>query len=156
MKPEKIEKILIPYTGKELPKKAEEEALKRLEKGGKLFLLHVIDEAPKRSLRYRTGQIGEESQIVKTFEETMSKTQEKEAKKYVEEVKERAANKGISVEAIYTEGSPGEETVKAVSEHSIQLVLIEKIRNKLTEIFAGDEVDYIDSNVPCGIKTVPA
>ncbi len=154
MKPEKIEKVLIPYTGEKLPEKAEKEALDRLEKGGKLFLLHIVDEAPKRSLRYRTGQIGENSQIVKTFEETMSKTQKREAKEYVEEVKERAANKGISVEAIYAEGSPGEETVKAVEEHSIQLILMEEIRNKITEIFAGDEVDYIDSRVPCGIETV--
>lgn len=154
MEPEKIEKVLIPYTGEKLPKNAEEEALNKLEKGGKLFLLNIVDEAPKRSLRYRTGQIGEKSQIVKTLKETMSETQEKEAEEYLEEVKERAATKGISVENIYAEGSPGEETVKAVDEHSIQLVIIEKIRSKLTEFFAGDEVDYIDSKVPCGIETV--
>lgn len=79
---EKVEKTLIPYFGGNLPKKAEARGLKRLEKGRNLFLLHIIEEAPTRSLRYRTGQIGEDGQIIKTFRETMEKVQEKEAKKY--------------------------------------------------------------------------
>ncbi|KXB06867.1 hypothetical protein AKJ51_02650 [candidate division MSBL1 archaeon SCGC-AAA382A20] len=150
----KVEKVLIPYFGENLPEKAEERALEKLEKGGKLFLLHIVDEAPTRSLRYRTGQIGEDSQIIKTVRETMKKVQEKKARKYAEEVKSRAAQKGISVEPLFTSGSPGEETIKAIEEHSIQLVIAENLRNRVTEIFAGDEIDYICNNAPCEVETV--
>lgn len=150
----KVERILIPYFGENLPEKAEVRALERLEKGGKLFLLHIVDEAPTRSLRYRTGQIGKDSQIIETFRETMKKVQEKEAKKYIEEVKSKAAQKGISVEPIFTAGSPGKETLKAVKKHSIQLVIVENLRDRITEIFAGDEVNYICHNAPCEVETI--
>lgn len=154
MSMEKVERVLIPYFGENLPEKAEERALERLEKGGKIFLLHIVDEAPTRSLRYRTGQIGENSQVIETFRETMKKAQEKEAKKYAEKVKSRAALKGISVEPLFTTGSPSEETLKAVGEHSIQLVIVESLRDRVTEIFAGDEVNYICHNAPCEVETV--
>lgn len=154
MSMEKIERVLIPYFGENLPKKALVRALERLGKGGKLFLLHVVDEAPTRSLRYRTGQIGEDSKIIKTFRETMEKVQEKEAKEYAEEVKSKAAKKGISVKALYSAGSPGEETLKAVKEHSIQLVIVESLRDQVTEIFAGDELDFICRNAPCEVETI--
>lgn len=150
----KVERILIPYFGENLPEKAEARALERLEKGGKLFLLHIIDEAPTRSLRYRTGQIGEDSQIIKTFRKTMKKVQEKEAKEYAEKVKSRAARKGISVEPLFAAGSPGEETLKAVKEYSIQLVIVESLRDRVTEIFAGDEVNYICHNAPREVETI--
>lgn len=154
MNTKKFERVLIPYFGENLPKKAEARALEKLEKGGKLFLLHILDEAPTRSLRYRTGQMGEDSQVIETFRKTMKKVQEKEAKKYVEEVKSRAAKKGVSVESLFSSGSPGEETVKVVKEHSIQLVIVESLRDRVTEIFAGDEINYICSNVPCEVETV--
>ena len=154
MSAEKIERVLIPYFGENLPERAEAKALEKLDEGGTLFLLHVVDEAPARSLRYRTGQIGEDSKIIKTFKETMEKVQEKEAKEYTEEAKSRAAQKGVSVETLFSTGSPGEETVKAVKNYSIQLVIIETLRDKVTEIFAGDEVDFISRNVPCKVETV--
>ncbi|KXA89974.1 hypothetical protein AKJ61_01695 [candidate division MSBL1 archaeon SCGC-AAA259B11] len=62
-----VERVLIPYFGENLPKRAETRALEKLEKGGELFLLHILDEAPTRSLRYRTGQFGDGSEMVKTF-----------------------------------------------------------------------------------------
>lgn len=59
------------------------------------------------------------------------------------------------MEPLFTAGSTGEETLKAVGENSIQLVIIvENLRDRGTEIFAGDEVDYIDHNAPCEVETV--
>ncbi len=151
---EEFERVLIPYFGGKLPEKAENRALKKLKKGGKLFLLHIVDEAPTRSLRYRTGQIGEDSQIIKTFRKTMKEVQENKAEKYVDGVEKRAAQKGISVKTLFATGSPGEETLKAVNEHSIQLVILEVLRDKIIEIFAGDEVNYISDKAPCKVETV--
>lgn len=76
----KIERILIPYFGENLPKKAEEKAFEKLEKEGKIFLLHITDEAPTRSIRYRTGQMGEESETIKIFRETQKKFRKKQPK----------------------------------------------------------------------------
>lgn len=72
-KKEKVEKALVPYFGDRHPEKALKKALERLQKGGKLYLLHIIDEASTRSIRYRAGQIGEDSEIVKTLKETQEK-----------------------------------------------------------------------------------
>ncbi|KXA96894.1 hypothetical protein AKJ37_04170 [candidate division MSBL1 archaeon SCGC-AAA259I09] len=149
-----VERVLIPYFGENLPKRAETRALEKLEKGGELFLLHILDEAPTRSLRYRTGQFGDGSEMVKTFRKTMKNVQEKKAGKYIDEVKSRAGKKGISVKPLFTSGSPGEETVKAVEKHSIQLVIVEDLRDTVTEIFAGDEIDYISNKAPCKVETV--
>ncbi len=154
MPEKKVDKVLIPYYGDYLPKKAEEKALDRLKKGGELFLLHIIDDAPTRILRYQTGQIGEDSETIKNFEETMEDVQEKEAREYVEEVKKRAAKQGISVTPLYVSGSPGSETIRAVEENSIQLVVIEKLRDRLTEIFVGNDLDYIRREVSCEVQTV--
>ncbi len=154
MPEEKLNSVLIPYFGEELPKQAEEEALERLGKGGKIFLLHIVDDAPTRSLRYQTGQIGENSETIKSFRETMEKMQEREAEDYVEKVKDRAAKKGISVKPIYARGSPGTEVVKAVRQNPIQLVLIEQLRDRITEIFLGDELDYICREAACEVQTI--
>ncbi len=151
---EKVERVLIPYFGENLPEKAESRALEKLKKGGKLFLLHILDEAPTRSLRYTTGQIGDESEIIKTFREIMKHAQEKKAKDYLKGVKKRAAKKGISVEALFTSGSPGEETLKAADEHTIDLIILEHVRNRIDEIFVGDEISYISDNAPCKVESI--
>ncbi|KXA98936.1 hypothetical protein AKJ39_00060 [candidate division MSBL1 archaeon SCGC-AAA259J03] len=151
---EKVKRALIPYFGEKLPKKAHKRALDRLKKGGKLFLLHIVDEAPTRSLRYRTGQMGEESEIVKTFRENLKKAQEKSAEKYADRIKKKAAKQGVSIEPIYVTGNPAEEVLKAIDEHSIELVLIERLREKISEVFLGDEIDHICKNAPCEVITV--
>lgn len=151
---EKFERVLIPYFGRDPPEKAEQEAFKNLEKGGKLFLLHILDEAPTRSIRYRTGQMGENSEIIKTFKETQERVQKKVAEEYAEEAKERAAKHGISIEPLYTAGNPGEEVLEAIDEHSIELVIIEKLRERIVEIFLGKEIDYLCDEAPCEVKTI--
>lgn len=150
----KVEKVLIPYFGKELPEKAEEEALENLEKGGKLFLFHILDEAPTRSIRYRTGQMGENSELVKTFKETQEKVQKKIADEYVEEARERAAKHGVSIKALYAAGNPGKKVLEALDEYSIDLVIIEKLRGKMAELFLGEEIGYLSDEAPCEVKAV--
>ncbi len=150
----KVNRVLIPYLGRKLPKKAQKKALDRLEKGGEIFLLHILDEAPTRSIRYRTGQMGEKSEIIKTFKETQEKVQESAAKDYAEDVKKVAAKKGISVKPFYASGSPAEEILKAVEKYSIELVIIEKLREKMPEILLGDEIEYLCDKVACEVLTV--
>lgn len=151
---EKVERALVPYFGDEFPEKARKEALKRLKKGGKLFLFYIVDEAPTRSIRYRTGQIGEESEIIKTFKKTQEEVRKRSAEEYAEKVKDEAAKRGVSIESLYASGDPAEEVLKAVDEHSIQLVILEKLREKIAEIFLGDEIDYLCERAPCEVLPV--
>lgn len=151
---EKVERALVPYFGGGLPRKAEKKALERLKKGGKLFLLHIVDEAPTRSIRYFTGQMGEKSEIVKTFRETQERVQERSAEEFVEEVKEEAAKHGISVESLFVSGDPAKEVLKAIDDHSIQLVAVEKLRGRIEEIFLGDEINYLCKTAPCEVLPV--
>lgn len=154
MSNEEVEKALIPFFGGKLPEKAQEKALKKIEKGGKLYLLHILDEAPTRSIRYRTGQVGEESEIVKTFKETQEKVQKEAAKEYVEKITDEAAKYGISVESIFVAGNPADEVLEAVEEYSIDLVLIENLRDKLAGLFHGDEIDFLREETPCEVISI--
>ncbi|MFP4005649.1 MAG: universal stress protein [Candidatus Hadarchaeia archaeon] len=154
MENRKVERVLVPFFGEELPKKAEEVALDRLNKGGKIFLLHILDEAPTRSIRYRTGQMGEESEIIKIFKKTQEKVQEKSAKEYAEKVKKKAAKKGVSTKALYVSGNPTKEVIKAAEQYSIDLVLIEQLRDRMAEIFLGKEIDFICGKLSCEVKTI--
>lgn len=151
---EKVERVMIPYFGKNPPEKAEKEAFKSLKQGGKLFLLHILDEAPTRSIRYRTGQMGENSEIIKTFKKTQEKVQRESAQEYTEEAKDRAAKHRVSVKVIFTSGNPGEEVLDAVEEYSIDLVIIERLRDRMVEVFLGKEVDYLCSKAPCKVVTI--
>lgn len=154
MAKEKVKRALIPYFGDKIPEKAQKKGLERLKKGGELFLLHINDEAPTRSIRYQTGQMGEESEIVKTFRETQKKVQEKSAKKYAEKVKNEAAKQGISVKPLYTQGDPAREVLKAIEKHNIELVVVEKLREKISELFLGDEISYLCEKAPCEVLPV--
>lgn len=149
-----IERALVPYFGEESPERAQDKALERLKKGGKLFLLHITDEGPTRSIRYRTGQMGEKSELVKTFRETQKKVQREAAEDYIEKIKNKAAKQGVSIEDIFRAGDPAKEVLKAIDEFSIQLVVVEKLRERITEIFLGDEVNYLTKEAPCEVLTV--
>lgn len=150
----KVESALIPYFGDRFPESAKKRALERLKKGGKLFILHIVDEAPTRSIRYRSGQIGEKSEIVKTFKETQEKIQKENAEEIADRVKEEAAKHGVSVEPLYTIGDPADEVLETIDEHSIDLVLVERLREKLAEIFLGDEIDYLCEKASCEVLSV--
>ncbi len=147
----KAEKALIPFFDDVLPEKAREEALKRLKKGGKLYLLHITDEADTRSIRYMTGQLGEKSEVIKSFKEAKKKVQKQAAQELVEKTKEEAAKQEISIETRFVEGSPSEEVLKAVEEFSIDLVVVEQLRQKLDQIFFGDEINYLEEKAPCEV-----
>lgn len=151
---EKYERILVPFFGDEIPEKAQEKAIERTKKGGKIFLLHITDEAPTRSIRYKTGQLGEDSELIKTFRETRRKVQEDAAEEFIEQAKKDAAKHGISVESLFVVGDPGKEVLEAVDEHSIQLVVVESLREKITELFLGDEIKYIKKKAPCEVLSV--
>ncbi|KXA98153.1 hypothetical protein AKJ37_01125 [candidate division MSBL1 archaeon SCGC-AAA259I09] len=65
-----------------------------------------------------------------------------------------AAKKGISIELLFAVGNPTKEVIKAIEEHSIQLVVIESLREKISEIFWGDEVKYLKERAPCEVLTI--
>ncbi|KXA98152.1 hypothetical protein AKJ37_01120 [candidate division MSBL1 archaeon SCGC-AAA259I09] len=87
MSRDKLERALVPFFGTVFPKEAQKEALKNLKKGGKLYLLHITDEAPTKSVRYMTGELGKESELIKNFQEARKELQERTAKKYAEKLK---------------------------------------------------------------------
>lgn len=154
MSRDKLERALVPFFGTVFPKEAQKEALKNLKKGGKLYLLHITDEAPTKSVRYMTGELGKESELIKNFQEARKELQERTAKKYAEKAKMDAAKKGISIELLFAVGNPTKEVIKAIEEHSIQLVVIESLREKISEIFWGDEVKYLKERAPCEVLTI--
>lgn len=154
MSGEKVESTLIPYFGTDRPTKAQEEALKRSKKGGKIYFLHITDEAPTKSVRYKTGELGEESELIQNFREAQKKLQEKIAEKFAEEAKVNLAKKGVSVELLYVAGNPAEEVLKAIEEYSVQLVVVERLREKMAEVFWGDEVNYLKEKAPCEVLIV--
>ena len=154
MQKEKVKRALIPYFGTQRPNKAQEEALKRLEKGGKLYFLHVIDEAPTKSVRYMTGELGEESELIQNLQESQEELHKKVAEEYTEEAKMVSAKKGVSIESIQATGNPAEEVLKAIEEYSIELVVLEKLREKIAEVFWGGEERYLKNKAPCEVITV--
>lgn len=147
----KVKKALIPFFGDEIPEKALKETFEHLKKGDKLYLLHITDEAPTRSIRYMTGQLGEKSEVIKSFREAQRKVQEKAAEDFAGDVKEKAAKRGISIETDYVEGAPGKEVLKAIEKYSIDIVIVEQLRQRLDQIFFGEEVDYLKENAPCEV-----
>lgn len=151
---QEIKRGLVPFYGTKPPKKAHKEALKYLKKGATLYLLHIVDTAPVKLMRSDTGQIGERSKIIRTFEKSLRETQEEAAQKYVEEVKKDTAKKGVSIKDIYAEGDPAEEVLGAVEKYSIDIVIIERLRGQIPEIFFGAETNYIEKRAPCKVKAV--
>lgn len=154
MTEKKVERALIPYFGTDRPSKAQEEALKRLKKGGKLYFLHITDEASTKTVRYMTGDMGEESELIQNVQEGLKDLQEEVAEDYAEEAKMESAKKGVSIEPLYVAGDPAEEVLKAIEEYSIQLVVLERLREKIAEIFWGDEVKYLEERVPCEVLII--
>ncbi len=153
-KNKKIKNALIPFFGNEHPEKAGEKTLERVKKGGKIYLLHIVDEAQTRRIRYTTGQLGEESEIVKTIKESQEKIQEMAADDYTEKMKNDAAKKGISIKSIYVSGDPAQEVLNAIDKYSIELVVVEKLREKIDEIILGDELDFLKENAPCEVEII--
>lgn len=153
-KKEKVERALIPYFGDKLPEKSKEKALKYVKKGGKLYLLQIVDEGATRRLRYMTSQLGEDSELIQNFKEAKKKLQESSAEGFAEGTKKDAAKKGVSMETIQVEGEPMEEILKAIEKYSIQLVVVEQMREKIAKIFLGDEVKFLKENAPCKVLTV--
>lgn len=92
--------------------------------------------------------------MIKTFRKTQREVQEEAAREYAEEVKEEAAKQGISTEALYTSGDPAKEVLEAIDKYSIELVVVEKLRERLFELFLGDEIDYLCRKAPCEVLTV--
>ncbi|KXA92204.1 hypothetical protein AKJ66_04545 [candidate division MSBL1 archaeon SCGC-AAA259E22] len=153
-KEKKVERLLVPYVEDKFPEKAEEKSFERLKKGGKLFLLHITDEAMARSIRYRTGQLGEKSEILKTFKNTQEKIQKEIAKEHAEKVKKKASKHGISIKPLYVVGNPAEEVLEAADRYSVELILVERLREKVLEVLLGDGMGYIREKAPCRILTV--
>ncbi|KXA90612.1 hypothetical protein AKJ36_02675 [candidate division MSBL1 archaeon SCGC-AAA259I07] len=154
MSKEKVERALIPYFGTDRPKRAQEEALKHLKKGGKLYYLHITDEASAKSVRYKTGELGEKSELIQNIQEAQKEIQEKVSENYTEEAKMDSAKKGVSIESLYVAGKPAEEILKAIDEYSIQLVVIERWREKIAEVFRGEGIKFLKDKAPCEILTL--
>lgn len=154
MSKEKVERVLIPYFGTDRPTRAQEEALRRLKKGGKLYFLHITDKAPAKSVRYKTGDLGEKSELIQNIQEAQKELQEKFAGDYAEKAKIDSAKKGVSTKPLYVVGKPAEEVLKAIEEYLIQLVVVERWRGKIAEVFLGDGVKYLKEKAPCKVLTI--
>lgn len=152
-KGKEVKRGMVPY-GENRPKKALEEAIERIEKGGKLFLLHITDEGQTRNVRYTTGQLGTENETIKSVREGIIKSQKKAVEEYTEMAKEEATKNGISAELVFVIGDPAEEVLKAIEEYGIQLVVLQSLRDKMSEIFLGDEINYLKEKAPCEVITV--
>ncbi len=150
----KLKRVLVPYSGMGLPVNALTKAIESLDEKGELFLLHVIDEAPVVDLSYQTGQ-SEYSELIKIFRETQRKVQKNYAREVSKEIKKEGSKHKITVTPLYAIGDPAEEVLKIVSEYSIQLVVIEKLRDRIVEIFHGDEINYLCERAPCEVLRVP-
>lgn len=148
----KVKNVLVPFFEAQPPKKAYKEALKHLKEDGKLYLLHIMDDASTRSVRYMT-ELGEESEVVKSFQEAERDLQEEVTEEFVGG-KEEEVDKGFSIETEFVKGDPAEEVLKAIEEYSIDLVVLEQLRQKKDRILFGDEMDFLRERAPCRIITV--
>lgn len=149
----KAKRILIPLYGTIRPSKAHEVALKRLEAGGKLILFHVVDYAPVKLLRTGSGQMGEKGGVVESYKENLKSTQRRKVEEFVEEIKPQAEDEGVELETVYTEGNPAEEIVKVAEERDIDLIVMERLREEVTNVFFGSVSDHVEENVPCEVLT---
>ncbi|KXA92396.1 hypothetical protein AKJ64_03280 [candidate division MSBL1 archaeon SCGC-AAA259E17] len=145
--------MLIPLFGIHPPEKAYRKALKCLKKDGKLYLLHVLDDASTRSVRYMT-ELGEVSEVVKSFQRAQRDLRKGETEEFVEEAEEET-EKGVSMETKFVKGAPVEEVLKAIEEYSIDRVVLEQLRQKKDRILLGDELDILRKKAPCQVITVP-
>lgn len=152
-KKKKVKKALVPY-GENRAQKALEEALRRTKKGGELFLLHITDEGRTRNVRYTTGQLGTENETIKSVRKGIKKTQKKATKEYTETAKEKADERDISVKLISVIGDPAKEILKVIEKYAIQLVVVQNLRDRMSEILLGDEIGYLKEKAPCEIITV--
>jgi len=148
----KIKNVLIPFFGVHPPEKAYSEAIKYLRGGGGLYLLNILDEASTRSLRYMT-ELGEGSEIVKSFQKGQKDLREGGIEEFLEKVEEKAGKK-ISIETKFVKGDPAEEVLKAIKKYSIDLVVLEQLRQKKDRILFGDEMDFLRKKAPCQVITV--
>ncbi|MFP4005971.1 MAG: universal stress protein [Candidatus Hadarchaeia archaeon] len=146
--------ILIPFPGTEIPAKAEDKALELLDKDGSIYLLNIVDEGPKKIVGHMTGQLSDESEIVQNFEESRKKLQEKKAKEYEENLEKKAAEHSVAVKLLFTTGDPAEEILKVIDEYSINAIVVERLRDGLTELIHGDELNYLTENAPCRVHIV--
>lgn len=144
-----VERVLVPFFGGIPPKKAREAALKRTKKGGKLFILHVADETMIRKLKNMWGQVGEKSEIVKNVRESQENIQEDASENFFKKTRREAAKQGVSVEPIYRKGDIVDATLEAISENNIQLVVMERIKERVAELLLGDELKTIKNEAPC-------
>ncbi|KXB05399.1 hypothetical protein AKJ49_00875 [candidate division MSBL1 archaeon SCGC-AAA382A03] len=148
----KVENILIPFSEVHPPGKAYDEARKYLKKGGTLYLLHILDDASTRSVRYMT-ELGEESEVVKSFQKAQKDLQEGETEDFAEK-EEGKTEEDFSIKTKFIKGDPAEEVLKAIEEYSIDLAVVEQLRQKKDRILFGDEVDFFRKKAPCKVITI--
>ncbi len=148
----KVKNILIPFFEAQPPEKAYKEALKYLKEDGNLYLLHIMDDACTRSVRYMT-ELGEESEVVKSFQEAEKDLQEGVTEEFVGK-EEEETDEGVSIETEFVKGDPAEEVLEAIEEYSIDLVVLEQLRQKKDRILFGDQMGFLREKAPCRIITV--
>lgn len=151
----KVSSALIPLYGTIRPSKAHQVALERLEKGGRLIFLHIVDYAPAKLLRRESGQMGEKGDIIRIYKKNLELTQRKAVKEFVNEIKPEAEEQGIELETIYISGDPAVEILEFVEKHDIDLVVMESLREKITSIFFGSVCDHVKKNARCEVLVVP-
>jgi len=154
MSEEKFERILIPFFGDYFPKKAKEKAIDLIDSGGELYLLHIVDEAASRSIRYTTGQLGKDNGFYKSYKESLEELQEMDVEEFVEKIRAELGDLDVSIESIFVSGDPAQETLKAIEKHSIDVVIVERLRERMAEFFLGEEIELLKDKAPCRVIEV--
>ncbi len=154
MNEEKVDRILIPFFGDYLPQKAKKKALDLIEPRGEIYLLHIVDEGTSRSVRYTTGQLGEDDEFVKSVKESLEELRETDIEEFVEGMRKEIEKRNVSVESVFVSGDPAEETLKAIEEYSIEVVIVERLRERMAEVFLGEEIDFLKDKASCKVIEV--
>lgn len=152
---EKAKRVLVPFYGTHRPLKAYEASLKQTMRGGKLLLIHIVDDTPIRLMMSRTGYLSEDSDVIRVFKENLEKTQRGEAKKFADFARTKASKCGIKLEILFKTGDPAKEIIEVAKGLDADLIVMERLRKKITHAFFGSIVDYVTRKAPCRVLVVP-
>ncbi len=95
-------------------------------------------------------ELGEESEIIKTVQKAQKDLQKEATEEFIED----ETDKGVSIESKFVKGAPTKEVLKAIEEYSIDLVVLEQLRQKKDRILFGDQMGFLREKAPCRIITV--
>lgn len=145
------EKILVPVHARVRSDKALEKALEYAEeRGGEIYLLHVVDLRLLDVVVTRYGFMDRENELYAAMKENLIRSQQDFAKKYFEETKSQNENVNVNIR----EGDPAEEIVKFAEEIGADIIIMEQLRKEATRLMFGSVLDKVLKKAPCPVLVV--